>query len=82
VNAGTSSPVRLAGVTGATEHRAVPSSAETDEYRKQAEDARQFASRALKAEDKAFWLRLADDWQKLAEDADRDDEKPRRERPP
>jgi hypothetical protein len=36
-----------------------------DEYRKQAEDARQMAARSLKEEDKAFWLRLAEDWLKL-----------------
>jgi gluconate kinase len=48
---------------------------DSDGFRKQAEDARQMAGRALKKEDKAFWLRLAEDWAKLAQDAD---EKPKR----
>jgi hypothetical protein len=41
-----------------------------NEFRKQAEDARQMASRALKQEDKVFWLRMAEDRQKLAAEAD------------
>jgi hypothetical protein len=45
---------------------------DADEFRKQAEDARQMAARSLKQEDKAFWLRLAEDWNKLAQEADRD----------
>jgi hypothetical protein len=28
------------------------------------------ATRSLKQEDKAFWLRLAEDWIKLAQEAD------------
>jgi hypothetical protein len=42
----------------------------SDEFRKQAEDCREWARRALRAQDKAFWLKLAEDWQKLAEKAD------------
>jgi hypothetical protein len=42
-----------------------------DDFRKQAEEARQMAARSLKQEDKAFWLRLAEDWLKLAQDADK-----------
>ena len=41
-----------------------------DDFRKQAEEARQMAARSLKQEDKAFWLRLAEDWIKLAQQAD------------
>jgi hypothetical protein len=41
-----------------------------DDYRKQAEDCRSFAATAVKATDKAFWLRLAEDWLKLAQEAD------------
>jgi hypothetical protein len=40
---------------------------DADEFRKQAEDARQMAARSIKKEDKAFWLRLAEDWIKLAQ---------------
>ena len=39
-------------------------------FRKHAEDARQMAARALRQEDKVFWLRLAEDWNKLAQEAD------------
>jgi hypothetical protein len=44
---------------------------DADEFRKQAEEARQMAVRSLKQEDKAFWLRLAEEWIKLAQDADK-----------
>jgi gluconate kinase len=44
---------------------------DADEFRKQANDARQMAARSLKQEDKAFWLRLAEDWIKLAQEADK-----------
>ena len=43
---------------------------DADEFRKQAEEARQTAARCLKQEDKAFWLRLAEDWLKLAQKPD------------
>ncbi len=43
---------------------------DADEFRKQATDAREMAARSLKQEDKAFWLRLAEDWIKLAQQAD------------
>jgi hypothetical protein len=43
---------------------------DADDFRKQAEEARQMAARSLKQEDKAFWLRLAEDWIKLAQQAD------------
>jgi hypothetical protein len=44
---------------------------DADDFRKQAQDARQMALRSLKQEDKAFWLRLAEDWIKLAQEADK-----------
>ena len=43
---------------------------DADDFRKQAEEARQMAARSLKQEDKAFWLCLAEDWIKLAQQAD------------
>lgn len=45
--------------------------ADADQFRKQAEECRQLAGTALKAVDKAFWLRLAEDWLKLAQEADK-----------
>jgi hypothetical protein len=42
----------------------------TDECRKHAEDCRALAARAIKAADKAFWLRLAEDWLKLAQEVE------------
>lgn len=42
-----------------------------DEFRKQGEECRQLAGTAIKPVDKAFWLRLAEDWLKLAQDADK-----------
>jgi hypothetical protein len=41
-----------------------------DDFRKQADEARQMAACSLKQEDKAFWLRLAEDWIKLAGQTD------------
>jgi hypothetical protein len=35
---------------------------DVEEFRKQAEDARQMAARSIKQDDKVFWLRLAEDW--------------------
>jgi hypothetical protein len=42
----------------------------TDEYRKQAEQCRKNAEGSLKQEDRAFWLLLAANWLKLAQDCD------------
>jgi hypothetical protein len=42
--------------------------ANADEFGKQAQECRQLAATALKAVDKAFWLRLAEDWLKLAQE--------------
>jgi hypothetical protein len=44
------------------------------QFRKQAEECRQLAAMALKQTDKAFWLRLAEDWLKLAQEADKQNE--------
>jgi hypothetical protein len=41
-------------------------SKDTDEFRKQAEDCQKFAALSLK--DRAFWLELAEDWTKLAQE--------------
>jgi hypothetical protein len=41
-------------------------SKDTDEFRKQAKDCRKFA--ALSLNDRAFWLELAEDWTKLAQE--------------
>ena len=38
-----------------------------DQYRAQAEQCLQLATIAPKADDRAFWLRLAEDWTRLAE---------------
>jgi hypothetical protein len=43
---------------------------DSDEYRKQAETARQMAAKAVLREDQIFWLRVASDWAKLAQAAD------------
>ena len=43
---------------------------DADEYRRQAENARKMADRTARTEDKAFWLRMAEDWAKLALTAD------------
>jgi hypothetical protein len=42
----------------------------TDEYRKQAERCRKNAEGSLKQEDRAFWLLIAANWLKLAQDCD------------
>lgn len=44
---------------------------DADQFRKQAEDARAMAARSLTLGDKAFWLRIAEDWIKLAQIADK-----------
>jgi hypothetical protein len=43
---------------------------EGDRFRKQAEDCRQQAERAVSPHDRDVWLRLAADWTKLAQSAD------------
>ena len=46
---------------------------ETDavEFRKQAEDTRQMALQATNPADKEAWLRIADEWLRLAQEADK-----------
>jgi hypothetical protein len=43
---------------------------DADRYRKQAEDARQMAAKSVSPLDKATWLRIAEDWLRLAQDVD------------
>ena len=52
-----------------------PNLSDADEFRRQAEDARKMAAGTSKQADKVFWLRMAEDWAKLAQEAD---EKPKR----
>jgi gluconate kinase len=49
---------------------------DADDFRTQAEEARQTAARSLKPDDKAFWLRLAEDWMTLAQEADEMSKRP------
>jgi len=44
---------------------------DADDFRKQAEECRQLAAAAIKPADKAFWLRVAEDWLRLAQEADK-----------
>jgi hypothetical protein len=41
-----------------------------EEYRRHAEQARNAAADAHREDDKAFWLKMARDWEKLAQLAD------------
>jgi hypothetical protein len=45
-------------------------STEADRFRKEAEECRQLADKAINPLDKEEWLRLASDWSKLAQEAD------------
>jgi gluconate kinase len=49
---------------------------DADDFRTQAEEARQTAARSLKPDDKAFWLRTAEDWMTLAQEADEMSKRP------
>ena len=40
----------------------------TDEYRKQAEVCRERSETSAKPADRAFWLLMAENWRKLAQD--------------
>ncbi len=42
----------------------------TDRFRMMAEEARQMADKAAKPIDKEFWLRVAEQWNKLIQEAD------------
>jgi hypothetical protein len=48
----------------------IDSMSAADDFRKHAEECRFMAALALDADYKAFWLRLAQDWLNLAEEAD------------
>ena len=41
-----------------------------DEYRRHAEQARKTAAEAIREDDKVFWLKMAGDWERLAQLAD------------
>jgi hypothetical protein len=43
---------------------------DADQFRKEAKEARQMADSATIPEDKAFWLHIAEEWLKLAQEAD------------
>ena len=43
-----------------------------EKYRREAEECRQYAERALRPADKDAWLRLAADWARLADGAELD----------
>jgi hypothetical protein len=44
---------------------------DADQFRKEAQEARQMADSATIPEDKQFWLHIAEEWLKLAQKADR-----------
>lgn len=46
-----------------------------EQYRKQGEQCRTTAEHSSKLADRAFWLSLAEGWQKLAQDSDGRDER-------
>lgn len=41
-----------------------------DEYRRKAEECRAQAAEATRDDDKAAWLKMAEEWQRLAESVD------------
>ena len=47
-----------------------------DAYRKEGEEARRMAGLALKQDSKASWQRLADEWNKLAQEVDKNSTPP------
>jgi hypothetical protein len=38
-----------------------------DEYRRHAEQARKLAADTIREDDKVFWLKMAGDWERLAQ---------------
>jgi hypothetical protein len=44
--------------------------ADAEQFRKEADRARETAKQAVSARDRAFWLALAANWEKLAEEAE------------
>ena len=55
------------GHSAALEYRYV---AAAEQYRKEAEIARETAKQAASSRDRAFWLALAANWEKLAKEAE------------
>jgi hypothetical protein len=49
--------------------------ADAERFRKQAEEAREYASRAFSPLDSEAWLRVAAEWLKLAANAEKRDRK-------
>ena len=45
-------------------------SAAAEQYRKEAERARETAKQAVSSRDRAFWLALAGNWEQLAKEAE------------
>ncbi|UPJ84459.1 hypothetical protein IVB16_21560 [Bradyrhizobium sp. 183] len=43
---------------------------DANKFRKEAEECREQAAKAISADDKETWLRLAGDWMKLAQEAE------------
>jgi hypothetical protein len=67
---GTLLTLGASGHTGRRLSRKRTGVSDSDEYRKQAKEARQMAAKAVLREDQVFWLRMAEDWAKLAQAAD------------
>jgi hypothetical protein len=63
-------PLKLRDILGSNDPGANVSIA--DEFRKLAEEAKQMAGHCYKAENQALWLRLAENWLKLAQEADKE----------
>ena len=55
------------GHSAALEYRRI---AAAEQYRKEAERARETAKQAVSARDRAFWSALAANWEKLAKEAE------------
>ena len=55
------------GYSAALEYRRV---AAAEQYRKESERARETAKHAASSRDRAFWLALAANWEKLAKEAE------------
>ena len=48
-----------------------PNVSDADEFRKRAEECRQLAATVSNPLDRAFWLRLAEDWMNIAQESER-----------
>ena len=51
-----------------------------DEYRRKAEECRLLAAKSNREDDKAAWLKLTEDWQRLAQSVDDKGSQPRKEK--